>query len=373
MKKFNTLNEVRSHINSVSISPEYTYIIPIIVGVISGLILSLITTVIVKLVSEIFIENLDGLYLIGTALLTFILYSILTSLAIILPGRVDLPVGYVGIIQILGKPRFEEYYYEGDLCLLTNGKHWVVPRFMGVLQVKVQEQSVVVTKAIGKVRIDEDTKSSNKSFQDATFVDISFGNIRVNLAISDPFAFAIHTGNEMFEKELESTIGEAIRDFAINGENKSKDKITTSNIYDADVNLYILEKIRESKHTNPDGTEEYNTARWGVFIISINIPDINPDSEDVRIALEGGYKEILDRIKEKAESSTLIEIFSDLQKKDPDADSAFLWSVAMRLVKDLTKPGRDFFVQGGSADSVLFGVAGAAINQQSTNSKPKEQ
>lgn len=373
MKKFNTLNEVRNHIKEVSISPEYTYVIPIIAGMIAGFILSILTALTVKIVSEFFIETLGMLYIIGTAILTFLIYTILSSLAIILPGRVDLPVGYVGIIQVLGKPRFEEAYYGGNPCLLTNGKHWVVPRFMGVLQVKVQEQSVVVTKAIGKVRVDEETKSSNESFKDATFVDISFGNIRVNLAISDPFAFAIHTGNEMFEKELESTIGEAIRDFAINGENKSKDKITTSNIYDADVNLYILEKIRESKHTNPDGTEEYNTARWGVFIISINIPDINPESDDVRIALEGRYKEMLDRIKEDAESNTLLQIYKKLRAEDTQADSAFLWSVAMRLVKDLTKPGRDFFVQGGSADSVLFGVAGAAINQQSNNSKTKEQ
>ena len=82
---------------------------------------------------------------------------------------------------------------------------------------------------------------------------------------------------------------------------------------------------------------------------------------------------MLDRIKEDAESNTLLQIYKKLRAEDTQADSAFLWSVAMRLVKDLTKPGRDFFVQGGSADSVLFGVAGAAINQQSNNSKTKEQ
>jgi hypothetical protein len=298
---------------------------------------------------------------------TGIITTILSGIAFILPSRLEVPVGYVGIVKVLGKPRFEDIYPTGDPCLLDAGKHWVIPKLMGVLRVKVQEQSVVLEKAIGKVKIDDETKANNEGFKNSTFVDISFGEIRANLVISDPFAFAIHTGGEKFEEELESTLGEAIRDYATT--------VDTNSVYDANVNIGILEKVRNSKFTNPDTTEEYNVDRWGVFLVSINIPKINPDSDDVKTALEGGYKEILDRIKEKAETLTLLEIFRSLQEEDPNADTAFLWSVAMRLVKDLTKPGRDIFVQSqggkgaGSSDSILLGVAGQVLNQNNQNNQ----
>lgn len=342
--KFDSPEEVRAHLKKVSISPVWTMAAYIVTSI-------LISCVLVATVNS-FID--------------LQWQKITASVSILISvfglnfwyGKIEVPTASKGIITFLGSRCFEDYFLSGKKSVLGEGLHWLPPFLVSAITQTFTEQSEVLPRTLAKIQIHDNDKSKNPTaFQHTTFIDIAFSNLRFHFMVWNPWSF-IDTGISGFTDELRSIIGEIIRDIGIHPD------MNTVDIYSADINLEVLKGIRKSQRSGSIPEVD----RWGIFPISVSIPSIDPDSEAVRVALEGEYQEILDRVRETNEAKTLGNIFSMLKEKSPTADDEFLFSIAMRMVRGLTVPGRDHFIyhNGNSGDGPNLGINAALLRLQQT-------
>ncbi|MFA7193370.1 MAG: hypothetical protein WC087_00430 [Candidatus Paceibacterota bacterium] len=344
---FTTSEQVREHLKKVSLKPEYSILVLISI---SGIISWVASMVIAYFYEMSFYGVLPGtMFLAITTMIVFVLLPL---------GKIQIKMGHKGIPTFLDKRRFEERYPRAELCILEEGTHWGIPGLCGAISVSFEEDSISIEKAIAKVPIDPVHKTGK--FKTATFVDIEFSEGKLQFMVSDPYAFT-NVGAAGLKEDLTSAIGEAIRDFAIT--------TTTKAVYEAGVNGFILDNIKQRK---TDGVR-LDTERWGILPLAAFFPKIDPENPKVKEALEGQYLEALNKIKEVSEAQTLAEIFRKLKGAAKGASDEFVMSVAIRIVEDLTKIGQDVFIHNhgsagnGSVDGALFGIGAAVLNQSNQN------
>lgn len=342
--QFADTKEIRDHLKVVSLDPAWSILALIIISTILSLVMSII------------IDRTYGMSG-GMFTATLITMIVVVSLLLFQLGKIQIETGHKGVLTVLDKRRLEDNYPLKKWTLLDEGSHWLVPGLCGAISVSFLEDSTLIENAVAKVPIDPKQKQRKDGvFEHATFIDIKFSKIQVQFMVSDPTAF-INTGVSGLEQDLKFSTEEALRDVVI-GTN-------TKDVYSAKINIEILNKIRSRK----DAAGKPDIERWGIFPISVSAPGIDPESDEVKKALEGEYLEILNRLKETAEADTLATVFETIRKAAPNASDEFNLSVAMRMIKGLTKAGQDVFIHtngaasNASVDGTMFGVAAAVINQ----------
>lgn len=347
--KFNSPSEIREHLKGVSISPELSICLLIGLSLILSLMVSSIIMIPVLLVLGLgFVSFFTMCILVGVM-------SVMLGYLLYITGRVEIPPASKGVLMVFGKRRLSSRYLKKLSSLLDEGEWFLIPGIFSALLVNFEEHPAELEKTVVRVPIDPSIKANDSDgvFSKLNFINILFERTSIQFMISDPFAY-INVGAEGFFKELGYVIEEILRDIAT--------RKNTSTIYEADLDKEVLKGLLEYKHSSGERIVE----RWGILPLNVNFQGINPEDPEIKAALEGQYKELLNRLEETTQAETFATIVDKVRAKAPNASEAYVLGVAMRLINGLTIPGRDVFVQteGGSGDGSNFGLAAAILNNQ---------